>query len=82
MRNGQRMVVRNGHLPEGELVSGAGPIPVRQPRVRHRDKRRFSGAILLKVYAAGSQRRCSASSPLPQRGLDRRFPGSVDRDFG
>ena len=36
--NGQRLVVRNGHLPEREVVSGAGPIPVRQPRVRHRDK--------------------------------------------
>jgi len=38
---GQRLVVRNGHLPEREVVSGAGPIPVRQPRVRHRDKVAF-----------------------------------------
>ena len=36
--NGQRLVVRNGHLPEREVVSGVGPIPVRQPRVRHRDQ--------------------------------------------
>jgi putative transposase len=33
--NGQRLVVRNGHLPEREVISGVGPIPVRQPRVRH-----------------------------------------------
>jgi putative transposase len=46
--NGQRLVVRNGHLPEREVISGAGPIPVRQPRVRHRDKGRFSSAILPK----------------------------------
>jgi putative transposase len=46
--NGQRLVVRNGHLPEREVVSGAGPIPVRQPRVRHRDAGRFSSAILPK----------------------------------
>jgi putative transposase len=46
--NGQRLVVRNGHLPEREVISGAGPIPVRQPRVRHRDKGRFSSAILTK----------------------------------
>src|SRR6202795_2140919 len=46
--NGQRLVVRNGHLPERELVSGVGPIPIRQPRVRHRDKGRFSSAILPK----------------------------------
>ena len=46
--NGQRLVVRNGHLPEREVISGAGPIPVRQPRVRHRDQGRFSSAILPK----------------------------------
>ena len=46
--NGQRLVVRNGHLPEREVISGVGPIPVRQPRVRHRDKGRFSSAILPK----------------------------------
>jgi hypothetical protein len=39
-------VVRNGHLPEREIVSGIGPIKVRQPRVRHRDQGRFSSAIL------------------------------------
>jgi putative transposase len=41
--NGQRLVVRNGHLPEREVVSGVGPIRVRQPRstVRHRDKGRL-----------------------------------------
>jgi hypothetical protein len=27
-RNGQRLVVRNGHLPEREVISRAGPIPV------------------------------------------------------
>jgi putative transposase len=37
--NGQRLVVRNGHLPQREVISGAGPIAVRQPRVRHRRTR-------------------------------------------
>ena len=46
--NGQRLVVRHGHLPEREVISGAGPIPVRQPRVRHRDQGRFTSAILPK----------------------------------
>jgi transposase-like protein len=31
---GRRLVVRNGHLPEREILTGAGPIPVQQPRVR------------------------------------------------
>ena len=30
---GHRVVVRNGHLPERELVTGAGPVMIRQPRV-------------------------------------------------
>ena len=33
---GHRLVVRNGHLPERELVTGIGPIKVRQPRVDDR----------------------------------------------
>ena len=35
--SGHRLVVRNGHLPERKLVTGVGPVPVRQPRVN--DKR-------------------------------------------
>jgi putative transposase len=46
--NRQRLVVRNGHLPEREVISEAGPIPVRQPQVRHRDQGRFTSAILPK----------------------------------
>jgi hypothetical protein len=44
---GHRLVVRNGHLPTRELQSGAGSIPVTQPRVR--DKRpgeRFTSKML------------------------------------
>jgi transposase-like protein len=43
---GQAVVVRNGHRPERDLVTGVGPLKVRQPRVRHRDAQRFSSAIL------------------------------------
>jgi putative transposase len=45
---GRATVVRNGHLPERQLVTGVGPIAVRQPRVRHRDGQSFSSAILPK----------------------------------
>src|SRR5690242_21855695 len=34
--DGRATLVRNGHLPERQLVTGVGAIPVRQPRVRHR----------------------------------------------
>jgi hypothetical protein len=31
---GHRVVVRNGYLPERDLVTGAGPVNIKQPRVR------------------------------------------------
>jgi putative transposase len=35
-RDGRQRVVRHGHLPEREVMTGIGPVPVRQPRVRDR----------------------------------------------
>jgi putative transposase len=35
--NGHRLVVRNGHHNEREVITAAGPVPVRAPRVN--DKR-------------------------------------------
>jgi transposase-like protein len=45
---GRRMVVRNGSLPERELVTGIGKIKVRQPRVRDRrcEGEQFTSRIL------------------------------------
>ena len=48
---GQQRVVRHGHLPEREIMTGIGPVAVRCPRVRDRggegcDRIRFSSAIL------------------------------------
>src|SRR3954468_11126539 len=48
---GRRRVVRHGHLPEREIVTGIGPVAVRQPRIRDRDasageRIRFNPTIL------------------------------------
>ena len=50
---GHRRVVRHGHLPEREVMTGIGPLAVRQPRVRDRGaaaddpgRVRFTPAIL------------------------------------
>jgi putative transposase len=49
---GRRMAVRNGHMPERRILSGIGPLAIRQPRVDDRKLRdteggeRFSSAIL------------------------------------
>jgi putative transposase len=51
--NGLQRVVRHGHLPEREVMTGIGPVAVRQPRVRDREaaagdprRIRFSPSIL------------------------------------
>jgi transposase-like protein len=49
--DGRQRLVRHGHLPEREIVTGIGPVTVRCPRVRDRvgegaERIRFSSAIL------------------------------------
>ena len=49
--DGRRRLVRHGHLPEREIMTGIGPIAVRCPRVRDRggegsERIRFSSTIL------------------------------------
>jgi len=48
---GRRRLVRHGHLPEREIMTGIGPVAVRAPRVRDRaglgeQRIRFSSALL------------------------------------
>jgi transposase-like protein len=46
---GRRLVVRNGYLPERELVTGIGPLKIHQARVDDRDlphEERFTSQIL------------------------------------
>jgi transposase-like protein len=45
--SGKRMVVRHGFLPERDLLTGIGPLPIKQPRVRdRREGKTFTSAIL------------------------------------
>ena len=37
---GRRLLVRHGHLPEREVMTGIGPVAVRCPRVRGRGRLR------------------------------------------
>lgn len=44
---GHRLVVRNGHLPERDLITGVGPLHIKQPRVRNeRGGKKFTSKIL------------------------------------
>lgn len=48
--DGRARLVRHGHLPEREIMTGIGPVPVQVPRVRDRgngaEKIRFTSSIL------------------------------------
>ena len=48
--NGRRLVVRNGSLPERDILTGIGPIAVTQPRVRDKrspvDREVFTSSVL------------------------------------
>lgn len=58
----RRLVVRNGHMPQRTILTGAGPLPICQPRVRdRRENQTFTSSILPK-YA---RRSASISSLLP-----------------
>ena len=48
--DGRARIVRHGHLPEREVMTGIGPVPVKVPRIRDRgdgaEKIRFTSSIL------------------------------------
>ena len=50
--HGRRLVVRNGSLPEREILTGVGPVTISQPRVRDKrpagEREMFSSSILPK----------------------------------
>ena len=51
IEDGRHRLVRHGHLPDREIMTGIGPVAVRCPRVRDRigegsERIRFSSAIL------------------------------------
>ena len=41
--SGKQVVVRNGYMPPRELVSGLGPIEIKQPRVDDRNVKQYGG---------------------------------------
>ena len=82
--SGLGRVVRHGHLPERAVMTGIGPVGVRQPRVRDRgvaaenaERIRFTPAILPPYVAAHQEPGGADPDPLPEGHLDRRFRGGA-----
>jgi transposase-like protein len=67
---GRRAVVRNGHLPERDILTGVGNIPVRVPKVRDRSGSgiKFNSAIV-PPYVRKAQRVEAALPWLYLRGI-------------
>ena len=63
---GQQRVVRHGHLPEREIMTGIGPVAIRQPRVRDREaaegERIWYSPTIVPPYARRSK---SLEVPIP-----------------
>ena len=79
---GLRRVVRHGHLPEREVMTGIGPVGVRQPRVRDRGAADDAGRIrftpaILPPYARRSRSLEVLIPILYLKHLDRRFRGGA-----
>ena len=52
--DGRQRVVRHGHLPEREVLTGIGPVALRQPRVRDRAAAADDpGRIRFSSYSSG-----------------------------
>ncbi|VVE84545.1 IS256 family transposase [Pandoraea sputorum] len=68
--DGRRAVVRNGYLPEREVVTAIGPVPVRVPKVRDRSGSgiRFNSAVV-PPYVRKSARVSAALPWLYLRGI-------------
>jgi hypothetical protein len=81
--DGRQRLVRHGHLPEREIMTGIGPVAVRCPRLRDRvgegaERIRFSSAIL-PPYACRSRLEVLIPGPLSRGHLHRRFRRGADR---
>ncbi len=91
--NGHRLVVRNGYHEPGEVVTAAGAVPVRQPRVNDKrvdpetgERGRFASSILpawaRKSLGGRGCCRCCTCTGSPHRTPDRRWSSSLARRRG
>ena len=86
--DGHRRVARPGRLPQREIMTGIGPVAVRQPHVRDREvgagdpeRIRFTPTILPPLCPALEELGDADSDPLPEGRFDRRLRGSAGLDL-
>ena len=69
--DGHRRVVRHGHLPEREVMTGIGAVAVRQPRVRDREAACDDPGRIRQLQLIGGK----LDDAAPRRGQGRVAPG-------
>lgn len=78
--DGRARLVRHGHLPEREVMTGIGAVPVKVPRVRDRgaaaEKVRFTSTILLPYLRKAKSIEELLSCPKSLKGLNSRTGSS------
>ncbi len=78
---GRAGLVRHGHLPEREVMTGIGAVPVKVPRVRDRgddpEKVRVTSTILPPYFAQSQIHRGAAALAVPQGHFHRRLSRSA-----
>ena len=85
--DGRRRVVRHGHGPEREILTGIGPVPVRRAKLRDRGavdpsaRIRFTSAIL-PLFARRTRSLDAVLPALYLRGISSGEPAAVIRSSG
>ena len=79
---GRQRVVRHGHLPEREIMTGIGPVAVRQPGCASREaaggeRSRVQPEHSATLRAAHEEPRSADPDPLLERRLDRGLRGGA-----
>lgn len=49
--HGKRMVVRHGFLPERNLLTGVGPLPLKRPRIRDKREKEHRSPVTSPLHA-------------------------------
>jgi hypothetical protein len=76
---GRPLVVRNGYLPERELMTGIGPVDIKVPKTRDRGGQgiHFIRATTT-IYQTHQYRRNGSALALPQRNFYRRLSDVIN----
>ena len=82
--DGCQRIVRHGHLPERQIMTGIGPVAVRQPRVRDREAGADDPAHPLhacnpSLRPAFEEPRYADPDPLSERRIDQRLRAGAGR---